>query len=429
MKQAGSNFAQLWPRPADLAVTTLIDVNDEKNSNGALDALFERTPYRPLRRLHGGGMGELVLVEHRELGRVFIAKVLPRQFASDPVLVDRLRLEAQSLGALTHENIVSVVGIDRQSDGRPFFVMERLEGRTLGEELAERGAIPVLEALGHALGVLSALEAAHARGIVHRDVKPDNVFLHRERDGRRVVKLLDFGIARVIPGLGPGSPRPLQIPTETGAIVGTPRFISPEGAAGRKVDHRADLYAVGLLLYTMVAGRGPFDHLNGGKELVSAHAAERPEPPSRLAKEALPPALDAVIVKALEKNPDERFPTAVAFAQELRRVADSLRQRTGWTQTVSFEAPALAQEQPTERVSEPPATGTFETPPVVPPGGEETRTAAPLFDEARPLPPRLPRSRAATLAGQGAVFAVVMLGAGVVGSVFVSALRSAVGAP
>ena len=444
----GGRLLRNWGlRSADQAVTTHLAVSDTQNSDGGLEALFERTPYRPLRRMQGGGMGEFVLVEHREVGRVFVAKVLPKHFATDPVLVDRLRLEAQSLGALAHENIVSVVGIDRQSDGRPFFVMERLEGNTLGEELLERRTLPVLEATGYALEVLSALEAAHARGIVHRDIKPENVFLHRLSGGRRLVKLLDFGIARVIPGVSPGAPRPLSVPTQTGTVVGTPRFISPEGAAGERVDQRADLYSVGLLLYIMLAGRGPFDDRTSRREMVNAHAADRPEPPSRYAPEAVPPEMDRVIVKALEKSPDDRFQSAPEFARALRSAADSFTRAVGWAPTAAHEvssvppppqsgapgsggfAPAQRPPAPLEasapRIAvEPPiGHGAHAAPRVS--GYDETRTAA-VFAPESPHAPASSRSRAARIA---LVFTAVALGTGWLTSELVSALCSALGAP
>ncbi|HEY3493756.1 MAG TPA: serine/threonine-protein kinase [Polyangiaceae bacterium] len=420
-------------------MTTHWNVSDTQNSDGGLEALFERTPYRPLRRMQNGGMGEFVLVEHREVGRVFVAKVLPKHFATDPVLVDRLRLEAQSLGALAHENIVSVVGIDRQSDGRPFFVMERLDGNTLGEELAQRATLPLLEATGYALEVLSALEAAHARGIVHRDIKPENVFLHRTASGRRTVKLLDFGIARVLPGVSAHGPRPLLVPTQTGAVVGTPRFISPEGASGERVDQRADLYSVGLLLYVMLAGRGPFDDRADRNEMVNAHATARPSPPSHFAPEPLPPELDRVILKALEKSPDERYQNAPEFARALRNAADSFTRAVGWAPTTSFDAPPTTPDplgvppdtaRDTERTNltsrtfPDPFVPSRSTPASYLSGYSETRTAAvPVLAPPEVAPPP------ARMASLAAAFVVIALGTGWLASELVGALRAAWGGP
>jgi serine/threonine protein kinase len=359
------------------------------------------------------------------VGRTFVAKVLHRNLATDPTLIDRLRLEAQTLGALTHENIVSVVGFERASDGRPFFVMERLDGPTLREELLKRKVLPVLEAVAYTLEVLAALAAAHQRGVVHRDIKPDNLILHTRADGRRSIKVLDFGVARIMPGVSELAPRPLMVPTATGAVVGTPRFISPEGAEGRQTDQRADLYAAGLLLYTMLAGRGPFDHREGHKLLLGAHASERPEPPSRYAAEPVPPELDRVILKALEKNPDDRFQTAEGFARVLRHAAESLKKPVGWAETSVFDARVFAERTSGETSEPPPAakadlsssTASNQTDLDF---GALNSSNAPMF-AGRPRAPRL--------IAQAALFVLVALTAGVLGSVLVGVLRGAVEAP
>lgn len=282
---------------------------------------FEGTAYRLVRRLDEGGMGEVYLVEHRQLFRTFVAKLLHATFVSYPQVVDRVRLEAQALGQLNHPNVVSATGFGTSADGRPFLVLEHLKGRTLREELAERGALPLGEALAYTLALLDGLAAAHALGIVHRDIKPDNLFLTQAASGERVLKILDFGIARVLPTAPASAPKPLALPTETGAVIGTPRFLSPEGALGARVDTRADLYAAALMLYTMLAGRGPFDHVKEGEELIRAHTTEVPAPPSRYAPVPLPAGLDELLLKALAKDPAERFQTAEALSAALRGVA------------------------------------------------------------------------------------------------------------
>jgi serine/threonine-protein kinase len=409
-------------------VTTQSAVTYAKNHEGDLAGLFEGTPYLPVQRLRSGGMGELVLVEHREVGRTFVAKILHRTLANDPLLIDRLRLEAQTLGALSHDNIVSVVGFDRASDGRPFFVMERLNGPTLREELANRKVLPVLEAVAYTLEVLAALNVAHRQGVVHRDIKPDNLILHTRADGRRSIKVLDFGVARIIPGVSELAPRPLMVPTATGAVVGTPRFISPEGAAGRQTDQRADLYAAGLLLYTMLAGRGPFDHREGHQHLLGAHATERPEPPSRYAAEPVPPELDRVILKALEKNPDDRFQTADEFARVLRHAAESLTRPVGWAETSVFDARVFSETQSGGNSQPPadPAADKLDSTDSAAASGtdhdlaELNSSRAPIFPSSK---------RAPGLVTQVALFLVVALGAGVLGSVLVGVLRGVVEAP
>jgi serine/threonine protein kinase len=285
--------------------------------------LFAGTQYQNPRRLDIGGMGEIYLVDHRYLHRTFVAKILHATFMSYPQVIDRMRLEAQALGQLDHPNVVSAVGFGTSADGRPFLVLEHLEGRTLRAELAERGTLPLGEALCHTLGLLEGLRAAHALGVVHRDIKPDNLFLETPRNGGRVLKILDFGIARVLPGAPPAAPRPLSLPTESGAVIGTPRFLSPEAAVGGRVDTRADLYGAALVLYTMLAGRGPFDHAPDREDLLEAHASEAPAPPSHYATQALPGDLDELLLIALAKDPAARFQTAEAFGSALMHVAKS----------------------------------------------------------------------------------------------------------
>jgi serine/threonine protein kinase len=241
-------------------------------------------------------MGELIVAEHVELGREFVVKLLHQRLAFDPQLVDRLRVEAQSLGRLSHPNVVSVVGFGHAADGRPYIAMEYLRGRTLSEELGIR-RFPTAEAVFYARRILSALGAAHAIGIIHRDIKPDNIMLAERPEGI-VLKVLDFGMARVLPGVSTAAPSPLSYPTDTGVVVGTPRFVSPEAARGEEVDARADLYSAGLVLFVMLAGRGPFDHLKGTDRLLSAQAEIEPEPPSRFADVPIPAELDAVVLNA-----------------------------------------------------------------------------------------------------------------------------------
>jgi serine/threonine-protein kinase len=160
--------------------------------------------------------------------------------------------------------------------------------------------------------------------VVHRDVKPGNVFIVKQRDGSPCVKLLDFGVARIMPDASPAAPRAVAVPTEDNALVGTPRYISPEGAQGIKVDQRADLYAVGLILYVMLTGKGPFDHISRDTGVIVAHAFEAPKPPSAVAQEAIPPELDRIVMRALSKEPEQRYASAGEFLGELEKVWNAL---------------------------------------------------------------------------------------------------------
>jgi serine/threonine protein kinase len=284
---------------------------------------LEGTRYRTVGLLGSGGMGQVYLVEHTGLGKRFVAKVLHERLSKDPQLLERIRIEAQALGQLRHPNIVSATTFGKTVDGRPYIIMEYLQGRTLREELVARGRLPLLEAVTYACELLAALGAAHAIGIVHRDIKPDNLFLYEVPNAPRTLKVLDFGVARVtqsspVPALTP------ELATESGIVIGTPRWQSPEGAMGRPVDARADVYAAALVLYVMLAGRGPFDHFQSDSLVLSAHALEDAEPPSKYSVAPLPAELDAAVLRALSKDPDQRFQSAEEFRGVLDRVAQLL---------------------------------------------------------------------------------------------------------
>ncbi len=278
------------------------------NAGFSVDEVLAGTPYQALRCLGQGGMGEVFAVVERSIGRQFALKVLHADFAATPQFIDRMRLEAQALGRLQHPNVVEVVDFWTARDGRPCIVMELLEGRTLAKEVLARRRLPAPEAIGWARQTLDALDAAHALGIVHRDLKPENLFLHEVAGYGRVLKVLDFGLARVL-GEIQGAPPPLAVRTQTGALVGSPRFMSPEQARGERVDHRADLYALGLVLYEMLAGRGPFDE-----------GALEAQPPSTYGGEAVSPALDALVLRAVRVEREQRFQNAA----ELRRALDEI---------------------------------------------------------------------------------------------------------
>jgi serine/threonine-protein kinase len=303
--------------------------NVNTTASFAGDAALIGARYRLLGRLGRGGMGEVFEAEHVALKKRVVVKLLHARHGHQPQLLDRMRVEAQALALVRHPNLVEVSDFGHTSDGRAYFVMERLYGRTLREELDARGALPPLEVIDLGRQLLAGLAAAHGAGLVHRDVKLDNVFLcdpegsintntnvSLDRKSRPSLKLLDFGLAKVV-GAGQRPLAPLVIPTDEGVMLGTPRFFSPEQALGRPVDARADIYSTGALLYAMVAGRAPFDHYTALYELAQAHAAEPPEPPSRYAKQPIPPELERVILKALEKRPEDRFQTAAELADAL----------------------------------------------------------------------------------------------------------------
>jgi serine/threonine protein kinase len=235
-----------------------------------------------------------------------------------------LRVEARALALVSHPNVVSVTDFGTTTDARPFVVTERLQGASLDAELRARGFLRVGEATEVVVAVLDALSAAHAAGIVHRDVKPGNVFLCERPSlgARRVVKLLDFGVAKIV---DERSAQPILPAYETrkGALVGTPKYITPEQAFGRPVDARTDVYAVGLLLYALVTGRAAFGGERDVLQIVEAMRDTGATPPSLGAPQPIPATLDAVVLRALAWRAEDRFQSAAAFAEALRGLLPS----------------------------------------------------------------------------------------------------------
>lgn len=265
-------------------------------------------------------MGDVFVVEHRDLRKSYAAKLLRSSLATDERTIDRMRLEADALAKLEHENIVQIHDFNVTESGLPFIVMDLLQGQTLRDALAGRGPFEPTQALVFALQLLNGLDSVHQLGIVHRDLKPGNLFIHRTSDGRAILKLLDFGVARVVPGISDNAPSPLILPTRTGSTVGTPMFMSPEAATGRRVDHRTDLYAAANILYVMLTGRGPFDDLVTSDKILEAHVNREPPSPSRLTRTWIHPALELIVLRGLAKNPDDRFQSAADFGKAVYEV-------------------------------------------------------------------------------------------------------------
>ncbi|MCQ9133865.1 MULTISPECIES: Stk1 family PASTA domain-containing Ser/Thr kinase [Streptomyces] len=273
-----------------------------------------------LRDLLGeGGMASVHLAYDSVLDRQVAVKTLHTELGREQAFRERFRREAQAVAKLTHTNIVSVFDTGEDDvDGltTPYIVMEYIEGRPLGsvldEDVHRQGAMPADKALKITADVLAALEISHEMGLVHRDIKPGNVMMTK----RGVVKVMDFGIARAMQS-------GVTSMTQTGMVVGTPQYLSPEQALGRGVDARSDLYSVGIMLFQLVTGRLPFE-ADSPLAIAYAHVQEEPVAPSSINR-ALPPAVDALVARALKKNPNERFPTAVAMRDECLRVSASFQ--------------------------------------------------------------------------------------------------------
>lgn len=269
--------------------------------DGATDPLLGITvgSYRLARLLGKGGMGAVYLGVHPGIGSRVAVKVLSPSASSDPTLVDRFFAEARAVNVIRHESIVNVLDLSVLADGRPCITMEYLEGAPLSRHFAEGTPSPLEFVARVAVEVLGALAAAHALGITHRDLKPDNVFITSL--GR--VKVLDFGIAKLRPS--EGNPHDA---TATGTLLGTPQYMSPEQALGQSVDTRSDLYSLGAILYEGATGQRLF-RAESLFELLRAHIEEPPQPPRSLRAD-LPPAFENLLLRMLEKDRTKRMQTA-----------------------------------------------------------------------------------------------------------------------
>jgi beta-lactam-binding protein with PASTA domain/tRNA A-37 threonylcarbamoyl transferase component Bud32 len=273
-------------------------------SDTLINTLFDGR-YRIIRKLGSGGMANVYLAEDEELGRRVAIKILNDRYANDELFIERFRREAKSAAALSHPNIVSIY--DRgEAEGTYYIAMEVIEGRSLKEMILTRGPLPIPTALTLAREILDALQFAHRHGIIHRDIKPHNILI-----GERL-KVTDFGIARA------GASQM----TEAGSIMGTAQYLSPEQARGAPVTAASDLYSVGIVLYEMLTGRVPFTG-DSPIEIAMKHLNDPPKPPSRIRPE-IPDELDAVVLRALAKEPEDRYQSAEEFSEDLTRVEAGL---------------------------------------------------------------------------------------------------------
>jgi serine/threonine-protein kinase len=273
-------------------------------SDTLINTLFDGR-YRIIRKLGSGGMANVYLAEDEDLGRRVAIKILNDRYANDDLFIERFRREAKSAAALSHPNIVSVY--DRgEAEGTYYIAMEVIEGRSLKELIMTRGPLPIAQALAHTHEILEALRFAHRHGIIHRDIKPHNILI-----GERL-KVTDFGIARA------GASQM----TEAGSIMGTAQYLSPEQARGAPVTASSDLYSVGIVLYEMLTGKVPFTG-DSAIEIAMKHLNEAPKPPSKIRPE-IPEELDQVVLRALAKNPEDRYQSAEEFSEDLHRVEAGL---------------------------------------------------------------------------------------------------------
>lgn len=346
-------------------VMSLLAAHDEPSSfletpaipSGLPNALFSAAPppsllepgtlvgrFRVLALLGVGGMGEVYLAEDGRLGRKVAVKLLPRDLAADAGRCHRFAQEGRAASALTHPNVCIVHEVGDAADGRPFLVMEYVEGATLRDHLQRHATagtrMPVDEVLAIATQVAASLEAAHAVGIVHRDVKPENVMVRRDR----IVKVLDFGLAKLTDR---SSARSMSnhdesLHTAPGTVLGTAQYMAPEQARGMTVDWRADVWSLGAMMYEMLAGRPAFAGETASDVIVSV-LAPAPVPLSPATLGAVPTELQGLVMRMLHKDPRQRTGSMREIADELTRIRQRLIVRRRATGPSSSDAARAAQ--------------------------------------------------------------------------------------
>lgn len=286
--------AAQWDSAADPLIGTLIDGRYE-----VVDSLGE------------GGMGTVYRVRHQALQRYFAMKVLRRDLARESELCSRFIQEARTAATINHPNVVQITDYGTIPGGSPYFVMEFLEGSPLSALIKQSGPIPAGRAVRIVTQIASGVGAAHRAGVVHRDLKPDNVFIVRDAQGNDLVKLLDFGVAKVA-----GSAKM----TRTGMVFGSPHYMSPEQASGQPVDHRADIYALGVVMYELFTGRVPFE-ADTYMGVLTKHMFMAPERfVEKVGDTRELGALEDITLRCLEKKPENRYPTIEALVADIEEV-------------------------------------------------------------------------------------------------------------
>jgi serine/threonine protein kinase len=298
--------------------------------------------YRIDKKLGSGAYGDVYAGEQPLIGKRVAIKVLNRRVASDPGVVARFIAEARAVNRIQHDNIIDIFsfGILETDRGEKqhYFVMELLDGMTLGELLMKEAPLSVERALPILEGIADALDAAHEAEITHRDLKPDNVFLATKKGGRYFPKLLDFGVAKLA---GPDASNQ----TATGLAIGTPRYMSPEQGRGKKVGPKSDIYALGVMVHCMLTGEAPFQG-DSAMDVIFKHATE--PPPAMSTVSELPPELDGPVLRMLSKRAKDRQPTARAAVDELAaafaRLGESGHETTGEAPTDKDEPAPISSD-------------------------------------------------------------------------------------
>lgn len=284
---------------------------NERIANPEQDEYVGKTlssTYTIVRVIGEGGMGRVYEASHTRIGsKRFAVKMLHPEYSRQPDVISRFQREAEAAAAINSPHVVDVYDVDRTADGRPFLVCEYLVGKEFASYLDEVGKMPIGPAVRAVRQICKALSAAHAKGVVHRDMKPENVFLTGDLSSP-IAKVIDFGISKV--GDKPGTAL-----TKTGMIMGTPSYMAPEQARGEHVDHRADIYAVGAILYCALTGKRPFDRGDPTATLTAVLTEDPPRP--RSIEPSIPDPLEMVIQRAMAKSPSDRYQSMADFHADL----------------------------------------------------------------------------------------------------------------
>ena len=350
---------------------------DDANEHGAQKI----GGYRVIKKIGEGGMGKVYIAEHELLGKKVAIKVLLPEHSQNPELVQRFFNEARAATRINHPGIVEIYDFGHDQDGSAYIVMEALRGESLGARLERERVLSPEATVRLVKHLAGALGEAHRQGIIHRDLKPDNIFVVPDPDvpGGERTKILDFGIAKLAEGTSAG------VKTRAGVVIGTPTYMAPEQFRGAgEVDHRADIYALGAVVYEMLTGRPPFvaDGLVG---LMQMHMFEAPPPPRGLVP-AISPALEQVVLRALAKRPEDRQATVEELATELAAAVGGA------------EVPVTAAPAGAKTIVQPPPRRAPDT------------TLGGAAGHAISIPPAAPRHRARWLAAGGLGIAGLVAG-------------------